>query len=305
MYYPVLRGKQFELIALRELAPQLSPETFCPILEPVRKKFPALAKTIRSLNEFKFKPIVIVNPSIGDFSKLSSRESINDDLSSCLDEKIEYLPCLSTKDLTVEELQTFITDIDDFAIFVEGGLSKELIPILRDASLVVSTKYQKAAFKDLNNVVIVQDNFERAARNSDYPDKSFFSEAHTDFQVSKNVVGFGDYTITGNDFSESGGPAYVVAVHLSYIDSDEFDAMYIKHFKSFDDSSPTRPGEKFGDALNQLIGFANTNGDMVYDTLGLEGFFQLYEDGHFPGLGQVKKLSIQHHIETTCIYLEK
>lgn len=305
MYYPVLRGKQFELIALRELAPRLSPETFCPILEPVRNKYPALAKTIRSLNEYHFKPVIVINPSIGDFSRLSSRANISDNLNSCLEENLEYLPCISTKDLSVEELQVFVEDIDDFAIFVEEGLSKDHLPLLRDASLVISTKYQKSAFRGLTRVVIVEDNFERATRNSDYPDKSFFSEMHTDFLEGRNVVGFGDYTITGDDFSESGGPAYVVAVHLSYIDPNEFDAMYIKHFKSFDDSSPTRPGEKFGDALNKLIDFTTGNEDIICNTLGLHGFNQLHKDAHFPGLGQVKKLSIQHHIETICSYLER
>ncbi|MCG2835321.1 sce7725 family protein [Photobacterium sp. WH77] len=305
MYYPVLRGKQFELIALRELAPRLSPETICPIIEPVRNKYPALAKTIKNLNECQFKPIIVINPSIGDFSKLSSRVNISDDLNSCLEEKINYLPCITTKDLSVEELQIFVENIDDFAIFVEGGLSKGHLPILRDASLVISTKYQKSVFKDLTHVVIVKDNFERATRNSDYPDKSFFSEIHTDFREEKNIIGFGDYTITGGDFSESGGPAYVVTVHFSYIDSNAFNAMYIRHFKSFDDSSPTRPGEKFGDALNQLIDFTKNNKDIICNTLGLHGFNQLYKDGHFPGLGQVKKLSIQHHVETICNYLER
>lgn len=69
MYYPILRGKQFELIALRELAANISPELIRPVIEPVRGNLAPLHKTIEALNKSGIKPLVIINPSIGDFSK--------------------------------------------------------------------------------------------------------------------------------------------------------------------------------------------------------------------------------------------
>ncbi|EHR6735441.1 sce7725 family protein [Vibrio parahaemolyticus] len=87
-------------------------------------------------------------------------------------------------------------------------------------------------------------------------------------------------------------------------DPDEFNAMYVKHFKSYDDKSPTRPGDKFGDALDKLIDFTNDNPDLFNDTIGLDGFRRLKSEDYFPGLGQIKKLSIQHHIETLSKYRE-
>ncbi|GMM87687.1 sce7725 family protein [Vibrio fortis] len=301
MYYPTLRGKQFELIALRELSSRISKDLFCPIIEPVRSKLQALEKTIFFLNKADIEPIIIVNPSLGDFS-----DQLHVNIESELRNEVEglrFMPCFSTKNQTVQSLQQLIVNASTpFAIFVEEGVSRDMLPLLSDASLVITTKYQRSAFKSLNRVVVVEDNFSRASRNSDYPERSYFSDRHTDFQEGKNVCGYGDYTITGNDFLESGGPAFVVTIHLSYIDPDEFDAMYIRHFKSFDDNSPTRPGEKFGDALEKLINFCDSYPELFEKTLGLEGFRNLKSQDHFPGLGQVKKLSMQHHIETLAKY---
>lgn len=37
MYFPLLRGKQYELIALKELSTIVPNDLFKPIIEPVRK----------------------------------------------------------------------------------------------------------------------------------------------------------------------------------------------------------------------------------------------------------------------------
>ena len=36
MYYPYFRGKQFELMTIRETAKLMAERGFCPIIEPVR-----------------------------------------------------------------------------------------------------------------------------------------------------------------------------------------------------------------------------------------------------------------------------
>ncbi len=303
MYYPILRGKQYELIAIRELAPKLKAEYFRPIIEPVREKFSALSKTIKHLNDNAITPIVIINPSLGDFKDKATDFNITQELDDSIEEKITYLPCISTKNISLDEIKKFING-DEYSIFVEEGLNKELLPVLNNAEIVISNQYHRAAFNNVKEVVIIDDNFKKAVRNSDYPDKSFYSETHTDYK-RKNITGFGNYTITGSEYTETGGPAYVVTVHLSYIEPDEFDAMYLKHFKSYDDESPTQPGKKFGDALDSLIKFNDSHPQLLEETLGLKGFIDLHSRDHFPGLGQVKKLSILHHIETTCLYLEK
>jgi len=46
MYYPYFRGKQFDLLTVREMAPLLSASGFCPIIEPVRDVLGGLTKAL-------------------------------------------------------------------------------------------------------------------------------------------------------------------------------------------------------------------------------------------------------------------
>lgn len=303
MYFPILRGKQFELLALRDLAPRLEGHLFSPVIEPVRSNFSSLSKTIKLLNDEGIQPVVIVNPYLGEFSNLGSDELILEELISSTDDRIEFLPCLNNKGLDTKKVAHLVEKLDNFAIFIDGDFDKELLPILKDAEFVFAHRYRRS-FKELKKVVIVKDGFDKKTKNSEYDNRSFFSDLHYDYSsFGGNVVGFGDYTITGRQYSESGGPAYVVTVHLSYIDSSKDDDMYVRHFKSYDDNSPTQPGEKFGNALAKLVAFVDDNEELFYETLALDEFYRLNEEDHFPGLGSVKKLSISHHIETISMYL--
>ena len=65
MYFPYLRGRQFELIALRELVTVLSPHII-PIIEPV-KLSTTLISTIKCFEAKKKQLAVTVNPQVGDF----------------------------------------------------------------------------------------------------------------------------------------------------------------------------------------------------------------------------------------------
>ena len=58
MYYPYFRGKQFELIAIRESARVISDSGFVPIIEPVRESLVGLNKALKSLTELNAEAIV-------------------------------------------------------------------------------------------------------------------------------------------------------------------------------------------------------------------------------------------------------
>ncbi|MCX9472252.1 sce7725 family protein, partial [Vibrio cholerae] len=66
MYYPYFRGKQFELIAIREMAQLLADNNFIPVIEPVRESLNGLKRALEAINEAGGKAIVIVNPYYGD-----------------------------------------------------------------------------------------------------------------------------------------------------------------------------------------------------------------------------------------------
>lgn len=302
MYYPILRGKQFELIALRELSKILPSHLFRPVLEPVRANIKPLINTIDSLAEFGITPIVIINPNLGDFSK--QKTFILSELTKPTNNR--FVPCLKINNTNDEALKLLPTLDGEFAVFIENGVDKALIESIKSASVILlnQDKIVPGALALLKNVVLYRNAFNKQVRNADYGERSFFSNLHTEYKNSKNVIGFGDFTILSEEYSESGGPAYVVTIHLSYIDEDEFNAMYVRHFSSFNDDSPTNPGGKFKNALEKLVKEVQENQDVFFKSTGLQGFFEL--DGKpFPGLALVKKLALKHHIETICDYIKE
>ena len=115
--------------------------------------------------------------------------------------------------------------------------------------------------------------------------------------------GFGDFLTVGDDYSEGGGPAYAVAIHLTFINPEEDDVMYIYHFVSDTKDTPTDPAGKFAQALAKLIKKLDSGASHLADTSAIAEFRDLHTKKHFPGLGQVKKLSMIHHIETMARYL--
>lgn len=66
MYHPYFRGKQNELIAVREMAATISAANFIPIIEPVKEQLSGLKKTLQALSDVNASVIVIVNPQYGD-----------------------------------------------------------------------------------------------------------------------------------------------------------------------------------------------------------------------------------------------
>ena len=80
MYYPYLRGKQYELIMLREMAEFIEKNSIHPIIEPVKSDFKAIIRAFDELNKNKVPCTLIVNPKAGQNPV---------ELSNILDELIE------------------------------------------------------------------------------------------------------------------------------------------------------------------------------------------------------------------------
>lgn len=304
MYFPYLRGKQFELIAIREIADKCKANFYRPIIEPVRYNLSPLIKTIKHLNARGVSPLIIINPTVGDYKNDESEllTALNSE------EEIDYLPCIKLKDSTdAASLQLIEYTEKPFAIQIINGVDQAIIKYsqMAEYTIVNSTGTPPQALVRLKNPVLIGDFFQKKSKNSEYPNESSYSHLHATFKTTGNAVGFSDYTILPEEFIEGGGPAYVVTIHSSYINEKKFDEMYVRHYSSTDDKSPTNPAGKFIEALSKLM--HDYEGKIINfeDTCGMEDFTKLNHEKHFPGLGQVKKISIKHHIETLCIYLEK
>lgn len=296
MYYPILRGKLNELLALRELA-QLELKKFIPVIEPVKKDIKALIKTIQSLNSYSIEPYIIVNPTIGDFS--DTPRALYEELNKF--DGISYQVLYSINQNT--ESYTDFLDVGSFGLFIQKGIDQEILDFSESSNInFIQNDTNPNIKKRIKNRVAYEDFFKKQIRNADYPTESPFSSLHS-YYLEENNIGFSDYTITGDDFSEGGGPAYVVTIHISYIDPKRFDELFIRHYSSENDGTPTNPGAKFFEALTKLITDIDNGQISFIPTYSLTEFQYLHKIEHFPGLGQVKKISIKHHIETINSFL--
>jgi hypothetical protein len=310
MYHPYFRGKQYELITIRELAPLLKTAGFRPIIEPVKEglgKGPSgLEKALTAVAESGGQAFVVVNPHHGD---LSGTVALTEMLKSTL-----HLPGISAgillrPSMTLDEAMAYYkTYLPHTPAFIHAGFSeaKALAAKLRNPTkdqthifLSGGKLYQKH-FKDTYRVLL-RDGFRRQKRNSDYDFVESFSDLHVTYP-DEGMDGFGDFLIVGDDYSESGGPAYAVAIHLTFIDPDQDDSMQIYHFKSKRQDTQKDPAGKFKEALAEMINTLDAPGSKVLETNAVKEFRMLHQKGHFPGLGYVKKLSMSHHIETLADY---
>ena len=104
-------------------------------------------------------------------------------------------------------------------------------------------------------------------------------------------------------YSESGGPAYAIAIHLTYLEDDN--DMFIQHFVSDRVNTPTDPAGKFLEALGKLVNAVDDGDSLIFKSEAYKQFKKFYEEAHFPGLGFTKKLSMQHHLELISKFLSE
>lgn len=310
MYHPYFRGKQFELIAIREAAQLLAGSDFVPIIEPVRESMGGLKRTLNAICEFGGKAVLIVNPNYGDHQEdgagisalLGNGYAGKDSIAAGI---------LLKKGMTVAQaVDCYRKHEEHHPAFVHSEFTeaKELADALGAGMAGVKSIFFESCGKLYRKHfsgsarILLRDGFERR-RNADHPEVEAFSDLHVTFQ-EEGLDGFGDFLIVGDDYSEGGGPAYAVAIHLTFIDPERDNAMYIYHFVSDTKDTPTDPAGKFAQALRKLIEKLDTGTSKLLETSAVEEFRQLHAKGHFPGLGYVKKLSMKHHIETLANYFK-
>jgi len=311
MYHPYFRGKQYELITIRELAPLLKTAGFCPIIEPVKETLSGLEKALDAVVAVDGRAIVIVNPHHGDLS------GAGEPLTELLKDKFLNLPGISAgillkqnmtpdKALTLCEAHSGHTPVTIHGGFTEAkALADKLGTLTKDQCHIFVEQYcgklYQKHFKEAHRVLL-RDGFQRK-KNREYESVEPFSDLHATF-IDEGMDGFGDFLTVGDEYSETGGPAYAIAIHLTFIDPDQDNSMQIYHFVSDRQDTPKDPAGKFAEALAKMIKVLSAAGSKVLETDAVKEFRMLHKQGHFPGLGYIKKLSMSHHIETLADYFK-
>jgi len=302
MYYPYFRGKQYELITIRENATLIVENNIVPIIEPVRSSFSGLRRAVEALRRVNGNFIIIVNPQVGDLAEDSTwlaPDTVSGFLEGYTNCSIGYIAHSTASLREIERLNDYHLPIS----LIHNGYTqaRELVTMLspletiRDHIFIEAScsRLYRRQFRMHSNRILIRDGFIKR-KNREHPSIEHFSDLHITY-TEEGVNGFGDFLIAGDDYSETGGPAYAVAIHLTFIDPSEDEDMFMKHYVSDRQLDPSDPGGKFLEALVKLERDVTTGS--IPSTHAVNEFMELHTRQHFPGLGYSKKLSMQHHLE--------
>jgi hypothetical protein len=314
MYHPYLRGKQFELILIRDNSDFMANNRMHPIIEPVKEDFKALGRALKLMEEKDVNYTLIINPITGE--KPVTTKNILENFIETSDinfVKMSFGYILNAES-NIEDLITLLEKYQDkrFSIIHYGFPNSKAVAdrtynfdnVKRHIFIdgFAGKLYQRHLKKDGIARILIRDGFKIQRKNSLYPVSEHFSDLQITYP-DEGMDGFGDYITVGDAYSETGGPAYAVAIHLTYFDED--DDMFIYHFISDQTDSPTDPGGKFLEALTKMIHTAESGSSLMFKSKAYNEFKELHDKQHYPGLGYVKKLSMQHHIELIADFLNK
>ncbi|MEM7486994.1 MAG: sce7725 family protein [Bacteroidota bacterium] len=307
MYYPLLRARQFELIALRDLAnAAISQGTITPILEPVKESFNNLNLALTIFRNTNQNAFLIVNPLVGElpgdhgtylnylqdneypirkaFHFRNNAQYINDSIAA---NNLEECMLICQNDINPDNPE-FISLTNSEAvqsIVVEDpGRNRALSRYIRSLD---------------KNFIRLDDLFERQLRNSDFLDiqEHRFSEEHLHY-LDEGFAGFSDYTALSSHYSDSGSTPRAVVIHLTYPNGEN--QIWIRHFTSDTNDSIANVQGKFAEAATKAVAFCRDRQFSNAAIIELEDYF---ERQHYPGLGTVKKISIKNHLLVIQQYL--
>jgi hypothetical protein len=300
MYYPLLRGRQFELIALREFAVQRGDKNnIIPIIEPVKSTFSSLNLAIAKFKEGKLNFAIILNPEVGE---IDNQEYLLTNLRDEISENQFFIPAFIVNNnyMMVNQIirennlsnvmlkcnaSIDISNPEFESLFFSGRIKY----VVSEENRLLKRKLSGRGIE----IIRLDDNFKGERRNSDYISKldEKFSEEHI-FFLEDGYQGFSDYTVVISEYSEGGAAPYAVAIHLTYKKINN--EVWIKHFVSDTNDDRSNIQGKFAEAAGKAVTFLDSENIHSYASEELRYY---YNNSMYPGLGSIKKISIKNHLE--------
>ncbi|MFN8712081.1 MAG: sce7725 family protein [Bacteroidota bacterium] len=301
MYYPFLRARQFELIALRELATEGATQgVIVPILEPVKETLNNLNLAHKVFQGKGQSAYLIVNPKSGE---LAGDGLFYTEYLASLNYEV-FLPAFHYRN----NAEYINQSIEQFGLTncmlicendIEGD-DENFKAIAKLAAISFITVNDPGRNRPLNRYirglqkgfVRLDDLFEKKDRNSDFLDitEHRFSEEHIHY-ASEGFKGFSDYTVLPSEYTEGGSTPRAVVIHLTYLNVQN--EIWIRHFTSETNDSIANVQGKFAEAAAKAVNYCRKNNLSNSAIAELETYFNTE---HYPGLGTVKKLSIKNHL---------
>ncbi|CAN97894.1 hypothetical protein sce7725 [Sorangium cellulosum So ce56] len=302
-YYPYLRAKTFDVTAVAHSASVIAANgKILPIFEPVRDPSTTLRRQASSFGKAGLSIGLVINPIVGNLIGSQTKTiKLMRDMQSA---GATVVPVYSVTTITQpQDIATFQSQFAGQTVYVHWGVPANLsqvVPALLAAKaathifqdVATSSAYQQM-FPAASRVLL-RDGFQAKPKNAAYPNRSFFSDLHLNYG-GLGFSGFGDFSTIGFRYSDSGGPAYAVAIHM--VEDVAGQGIYCNHFLSTSNQTPTDPAGKFGEALTALAAYCRANPGKLDFSAACKELLQYHSLGEFHGLGSVKNLSIRHHLE--------
>ena len=316
MYFPFLRGKQEELIALRELAPRFVENSLIiPIIEPVRVN----ATTRISFDKFveeNLRFMLIINPVVS--SQIDEDEVYTGIMQDSLEDYDNFIPALQTDAATsLSTIRNFEKKYESLPLaFIyqnepQNDDVREHLPQVETAQFHVFL--EKRTSMDFQNTfpqpkrVSIQDRFNRRERNADYEESidEFFSDLHLEIP-NEHYSAFGDFSIIGDHYFEKAGRPYAVALHHVYIHGAKKGPLHVRHFVSKRKETFADVPGKFLEALDKLVQYLPKLRQLnrLNHTSTCNEYAHLYAEQQYRGLGYVVRMALKHHFELMLHLLE-
>ena len=311
-YYPYLRGKQYELLALREIMNvDAQGDVICPLLEPVKLSV-SLKKTIETLRDTNRQFALIVNPEYGELSGKPIAEvyrKINDFLGG----EVSGMSLALLYHVRTSEIQDFVDQKAQQNIFLivkkepengtalsELGQRQNITSVFIDENLSRSARRMVHVFRC--DKITLSNRFTVKPKNADYLDEEdeFFSDDHL-FYAEEGFQGFSDYATIGDEYKETGFLPYAVAVHMTYKKTED-NTIWVHHFVSDSNEDYNDVPNKLYEALDKMAHWYQEKG--YPHTRAFSQFMDYYRNESFPGLGMLKKLSVLNHFEIISTYFD-
>ncbi|MFH7323005.1 sce7725 family protein [Aeromicrobium sp. JJY06] len=304
MYMPRLRASQHELFAVRTCAKAFSARgTVTPVLEPVKKLDALTVRRINAIAEDGLRCALVLNPSVGLHSRAGDWRDVG---RFYLDNGMlatHGIAVLSNSAAEHTEMSGWIESVrtkqNDLTLDVIH--ERDLSPTLR-GNLYTDVRYNIAIDRSVPSsyglplsglpVIWFDDPFPLVEKNAEFVGRgeSIFSARVATFR-SAGYAGVSDFLTIGGRYQKGGGPAYAVALHLTYQVGND---IRMRHFCSHTNDSQDDPAGKFFEALDKLVAFASEQ--TLPANPGLDEFRELHARRHFPGLGKAKEHSMVNHL---------
>jgi hypothetical protein len=310
MYFPYLRARQFELISLRELVSEDKLQNIIPVLEPVKQSFNNLTLAHKVFQEKDFNAYLIVNPFQGEMPgdtdffltyilELENRKFLPAfHYSDNADYILSNIEKYKLEDCLIVCLDNFSDEESLKNLCLNGKVSKIM--------LLEPHKYRSLDrhIKGLQKFYITFDDiFEKQQRNADFLNIQAhkFTEEHL-YYIQENYQGFADFTVLPSEFVDGGSTPRAVAIHLTYLNVEVENQIWIRHFTSTSNDSIANVQGKFAEAATKAVDFCISLPLINSATTELKKYL---DEARYPGLGTVKKISIKNHLLVVSDYLNQ